>query len=152
LLWFLLLISPFPTNPSTGQIIYRTAQDNYEIKILPESKASVLGWVALTTDLNGDGLSDLIFAAPYHGGEDIYGAVYLVWGSDRFPSRLITDLREEDADITIYGPNSWSLLGIHLAAGDVNGDGIQDLGISAWSGPSLKTGSAGHLVQRSGRG
>lgn len=101
---------------------------------LPATESDYFGYSTLNTDLNGDGLNDLIIGAPYYGYSEGYGCLYVFWGSDSFPSRTVIDLRERNADITIYGPHSNAMFALYLAAGDVNGDGIQDLGIAASAG------------------
>jgi FG-GAP repeat len=83
-------------------------------------------------DVNGDGIDDLLIGA---GGADPNGrfrsgASYVVFGTDQgFPATI--DLAS-DADLTIQGGEPYDLSGISVSgAGDVNGDGIDDLIIGA---------------------
>jgi hypothetical protein len=68
-------------------------------------------------DVNGDGLADFLISAPhYHGAA---GKVYVILGR---------------ADASFVGENSGDLAGQSVAAaGDVNGDGLGDFLIGAWS-------------------
>ncbi|MEO0519584.1 MAG: hypothetical protein AAF171_20015, partial [Cyanobacteria bacterium P01_A01_bin.116] len=94
--------------------------------------------VSSAGDVNGDGIDDLIIGAPYAQSNSGYsaGKTYVVFGST-------TDL-DENLDLSILdGSNGFILNGIDAnnnndlsgsavsSAGDVNGDGIDDLIVSA---------------------
>ena len=83
-------------------------------------------------DVNGDGIDDLIIGAPRAdpNGRDRAGASYVVFGTDQgFPA--IIDLAT-DADLIIQGAAADDDSGCSVSgAGDVNGDGIDDLIIGA---------------------
>ena len=83
-------------------------------------------------DVNGDGIDDLIIGANAAdpNGRSNAGASYVVFGSDQgFPP--IIDLAS-DADVIIQGAAVNDLSGYSVSgAGDVNGDGIDDLIIGA---------------------
>ena len=80
-------------------------------------------------DLNGDGRQDLIIGAPEAApsGRADAGETYVVFG----PVGPGTWALSTKADVTVNGidPTDWS--GGGVAAGDVNGDGAQDLIIGA---------------------
>jgi hypothetical protein len=86
-----------------------------------------LGTALVAADLDGDWKSDLILGAPSasRGGESEAGAVYILFGSDSLPGTV--DLSRENADVTILGNEHLGYLGYSLSAGDVNGDGIEDV-------------------------
>jgi len=88
--------------------------------------------VAGAGDLNGDGLDDLAIGA--HGssdGEEEGGEVYLVFGRT---SGWTMDTSLAFADVSYTGEQEYADLGYTLAGGaDVNGDGYDDLLVSASS-------------------
>ena len=83
-------------------------------------------------DVNGDGIDDLIIGATdaSPNGRNYAGASYVVFGSDQgFPATI--DLAS-DADLIIQGAAAYDHSGCSVSgAGDVNGDGIDDLIIGA---------------------
>ncbi len=93
------------------------------------------GWaVSGAGDVNGDGFDDLLIGAPYAdpNGEDYAGESYVVFGTVAFAASL--DLSALDGTngfrldgIDAYDNSGWSVSG----AGDVNGDGFDDLLIGA---------------------
>lgn len=86
-------------------------------------------------DVNGDGLDDVIIAAPgANGATSDQGAAYVVFGTNGSNPLAGLDLS------TLNGTNGFALTGINFAdgagadvsvAGDLNGDGTADLLISA---------------------
>ncbi|GAL92003.1 beta strand repeat-containing protein [Microcystis aeruginosa] len=96
----------------------------------------LLGYsVSAAGDVNGDGIDDLIVSAPWSApnGNSKAGAVYVVFGSNSGFSASL-DLSN------LNGSNGFAINGINLGdysgrsvsgAGDVNGDGIDDLIIGA---------------------
>jgi hypothetical protein len=89
------------------------------------------GFSLATGDINGDGIDDLIIGAPYAdpaGGTDA-GETYVVYGDAGLPSTI--NLNSTAAHLTVYGDDSADKSGLTVAAGDINGDGIDDLIIGA---------------------
>ena len=112
------------------------------------------GWsVSGAGDVNGDGLDDVIIGAPGAWLDDRNGVgeSYVVFGSTQgFPAVFpLADLKPENGG---DGSRGFVLIGIHAhaetgrsvsAAGDVNGDGIDDLIIGAGTHYAGYTNGAG---------
>lgn len=92
------------------------------------------GIVSSAGDVNSDGIDDLIIGAPWAGG---HGAAYLVFGSTAgfgtsIGGRQVIDLTTLSAaqGFVINGDANNIGIGISVsAAGDINGDGIDDVAV-----------------------
>ncbi len=86
-------------------------------------------------DINGDGIDDLIVGASgaNPNGKTNAGQSYVVFGSDEgFPASLELDDLDGSNGFALNGINAFDLSGRSVSgAGDVNGDGIDDLIIGA---------------------
>lgn len=90
--------------------------------------------VSLAGDINGDGMDDLIIGAPYAATvANLAGKSYLVFGSSTgLPNPLNLSTLNGTNGIVINGAGAYDLSGSSVsAAGDINGDGIDDLIIGA---------------------
>lgn len=103
------------------------------VKIRGLSRFDALGQTLAASDVNGDGIDDIVAAAPYgnKGGTVAQtGEVYIVFGNNALASL-------ESVDTTLYGPSSGASVGAtfgwSIAIGDVNGDGLNDICVGAQS-------------------
>ena len=104
------------------------------------------GWrVSEAGDVNGDGFDDILVGAPLNvGAGDIGGAAYLIFGrSGGFGNIDLSNLAASDGFV-INGDGDSYYAGQNISgAGDVNGDGFDDLIISGVdSAPGGTRGSA----------
>jgi hypothetical protein len=87
------------------------------------------------SDINGDGIADLIIAAPYADLNGIYnaGSTYVVFGGTTVGAGGSVEVSSFDSSngFVINGINQFDSLGRSVISGsDINGDGIVDLIIS----------------------
>ena len=78
-------------------------------------------------DVNGDGIPDLIIGAP-EAGSASGGAVYVIYGN---ASGAPPPSSVNSANVEIIGENDGDGLGSAMACADVNGDGIDDMLLTA---------------------
>lgn len=109
-------------------------------KIEGVAAGDFFGWpVGNIGDLNGDGLDDVIIGSPQAPPLNT-GAAYVIFGRKKGISDidlLTTDLSGEKIGFAIYGGNTQNRLGYAVkTAGDINGDGVDDLIVgSSAAGP-----------------
>ena len=111
----------FSIEPADLTILYGSWEDVY------------FGNTMTSGDYNNDGIDDLAIGAfNALNPKGLYkGAVYVVFGSTNFPPNGAINFGKEPADLTFYGGGGNGDFGYDVAAGDVNGDGIDDLIVGA---------------------
>jgi hypothetical protein len=112
------------------------------------------GYDLAVGDVNGDTIDDLLFSIlgyDYLARPDC-GAAAVLYGSGSHIPGFVLDLSVDQPDLLLLGANSYDWLGSALAAGDVNGDGTDDLLLSAVFADPLGRDKAGvaALVHGSG--
>ena len=86
-----------------------------------------------TGDFNADGFDDVLVGArfgdgPDNGREDA-GQAYVIFGGRALPGTV--DIAAGEQDLTVYGEGEHGDFGFSVAAGDVNGDGTDDILVGA---------------------
>jgi hypothetical protein len=133
-------------SPTLGGTV-DTALDEQDFTIAGAEGGDYLGCALAAGDINGDGIADIITAAPGAGGPDnsrpLAGEAYVVFGSHTLSGTVDTALDEQD--FTIFAAESEDFLANFAASGDVNGDGIDDilLGVHMADGPDNERRDAG---------
>jgi hypothetical protein len=89
------------------------------------------GWALASGDINGDGFKDLIIGAYSSdgGGQVNSGRVYVVFGnsSGSFPNPLLLNTLDGSTGFVLEGSTAFYKVGQSVAAGDINGDGYDDV-------------------------
>lgn len=96
-------------------------------------------------DINGDGIDDLLVAAAWADPNDnnLAGETYVVFGRTDFDPELALSMLNGNNGFTINGIDPLDRIGLAVsAAGDVNGDGADDILIGAERAGSYTSGEA----------
>ena len=118
-----------------------------DLVLFGENPDDNLGFTVAGGDVNGDGIEDILVGARFaRAGDKIgVGKTYVVFG--RPDLARVVDAARGEQDVTVLGIDSGDLMGVALASGDVDGDGVADLilGASGGRGPGEDRGSAGEV-------
>jgi Ca2+-binding RTX toxin-like protein len=84
-------------------------------------------------DVNGDGVADIILGDPWNGTTDVPGCAYVIFGSEvGLPETITLSALDGTNGFRMTGEYAEGRLGLSVSsAGDVNGDGIDDLIVGA---------------------
>jgi hypothetical protein len=127
--------SPEYSSPMTIDLDQATA----DISIFGANGNDNFGCALALSDINSDGILDLIAGARNaETSLERKGRVYVFFGRTDWALPVQILLDEENADVTLIGPEPNSRFGWSVAAADINGDGIGDVFASAMGtdGPS----------------
>jgi len=106
-----------------------------DVTVLGKGTTDLLGnIVSGAGDVNGDGFDDFIVGARQNndGGSDNEGAAYVFFGASNLSGTFDMGGGVQSPNVTIFGKATTDLLGNGIAgAGDVNGDGIDDIIVGA---------------------
>jgi hypothetical protein len=110
-------------------------QTEADVTVVGTQQYSYFGQYVTCGDFNGDGLDDMC-GGQYSYDDEKYsarGAAYLIWGREDFAPWTLIDLRSEPADVSFYGDEmEFSGLGRYATAGELNGDGMDELCLMSW--------------------
>ncbi|GAF82130.1 unnamed protein product, partial [marine sediment metagenome] len=124
-----------------------TALGEQDFTVQGAKGGDFLGYALATGDVSGDGVDDIIVAAPGADGPDNArsgaGEAYVVLGSPELTGTI--DVGQDQQNLTILGAVADDFLANFAASGDVNGDGIDDilLGTHMADGPDNQRRDAG---------
>ena len=105
-------------------------------RILPEASVDLLGASASAGDVNGDGLDDIIMGAQGNDeGGSSFGAAYVIYGTTGGPGDIDLAALTPSQGFKIIGSGGGALG--TAGAGDVNGDGVDDMMIGALNANSV---------------
>ncbi len=115
----------------SGYTFNLASGSGYNVRIDGNDEYDELGTCVYTADLTGDGLDELILGNEYasQGLFTSEGAVHIFRGQADWPTYF--NLASTAADITLLGAREDDELGVAVAVGDFNNDGIHDLAAAA---------------------
>ncbi len=111
-----------------------------DVTIFGRDTLDGLGASLALGDVDGDGATDLVIGAAGAFGFGNFraaaGDVYIIFGGPDLRFRSVIDLADPfaGADVVIHGADPVDQAGVTVAVGDLNGDGIDDVALSAPNG------------------
>ncbi len=107
-----------------------TLNGNNGFKLLGDGEGDHAGtYIRSAGDINADGIDDIVISAPSHGSAGLVfnGATYVIFGANTFPASIDLSSLNGNDGFVVFGRFSGDQASSADAAGDFNGDGIDDL-------------------------
>jgi len=111
----------------------RSAGPDRTLTFLGDVDYAYLGSSLAMGDFNGDGRADVAMGSPGYGGPGMpqLGAVRIMFSGREIEGDRTIDLATEPADLELSGEETAGRFGWDVAVVDLNGDGLDDLAVSA---------------------
>ena len=124
-------------SPSLGGTV-DLAKNEQDFTFRPAEGFTRVGTTFAIGDVNADGIDDLIAGGPFGGRVEgsppgshrtTEGEVYVVFGAPDLSGEK--DLARGEVDVRLKGASEFDSFGQAVASGDVNGDGVDDIIVTA---------------------
>ncbi|MEA3559628.1 MAG: hypothetical protein U9R75_10275 [Candidatus Thermoplasmatota archaeon] len=121
--------------PLSGMSI--SSKNDNDVKIMGSMQSEFAGETLGSGDIDGDGINDLIIGAPKssRGSINHQGVTYVLKGRSSWPSTI--DLLDDDS-LKIFGPWPFDEVGTEIEAGDMDGDGKDEIILGASKGDGFQ--------------